>query len=142
MNENQNQGPRPQIERVIAKEFDDDANELAIKIMKTVARRPRYSFEVGRRGQGGQFVRFFPFFVTVKHAAVTYKAINEEALAALIQRAEEWMHAECQRAEDEISEAKIAKEESSLSRDKPKQRAGLKELAKRDRAIRQALDKS
>jgi hypothetical protein len=138
MNENQN--PRPQIERVVVKEFDDVANELAIKIMKTVAHRPRYSFEVGRRGQGGQFVRFFPFFVTVKHAAVTYKAINGEALATLIQRAEEWMYAECQLEEDKIIGKKIDKEESSLSRDKPKQRMGLKELAKRDRAMRQALD--
>jgi len=138
MNEHQNQ--KPQIERIVAKEFDDVPNELVVKIMKTVGFRPRYSFEVGRRGQAGQFVRFFPFFVTVKNATVTYKAINGVALGLLIQKAEEWMHQECQKSEDEIIAAKIYKEESTLTRDKPKQKAGLKELSKRDKAMRQALE--
>jgi hypothetical protein len=137
MNENQNQ--RPQIERVVAKEFNDGPNALAVKIMKTTGFRPRFSFEMGRIGQDGRFIHFFPFFVTVKNAVVSYKAINVAALGLLIQQAEEWMHQECQKGEDTIIAEKIDKEERTLTRDKPKQRAGLKELSKRDKAARQAL---
>jgi hypothetical protein len=125
---------------VPVKDITDEATGLTVRITKRDGFRAQFSTELLRRQEtNGQvrFVRHIGIFSTTSNSRVAVTRVRL-VVATIFEQAEDWIHNELQIREDEILEEKLSREQAQLSRDKPKQRPGLKALAKQDKAAKEA----
>jgi hypothetical protein len=115
---------------------------VVVTVWKLALRRPQFRFDIGCEGRDpGKTFRQFAVFTEGQGKLKFRHAWDPEVASQLVTQALEYIYGECQSVEDERIEQKAAYEQRGLIKDKPRQKLGLKELAKRDKALRQLQEK-
>lgn len=118
------------------RQFSQDG--IVVTVWKLALRRPQFRFEIGCAGkEPGKTYRQFAVFANGQGKVKFQHAWDPSVATTLVSQALEYICGECQAVEDERIEQKSAYEQRALSKDKPRKTLGLKELAKRDKALRQ-----
>ena len=124
-----------------------DDGPMAITIEKSNDYRPKYSVTVGRVIQfakdGEQTTKFVPTIqmpIEGKGKVTVATAGMVETMASLFERATAWIREDAQHAEDVYIQNQIAREARQMSRERPRERHGLKTLSRIDAAVRTAAE--
>lgn len=118
------------------RKFSQDS--IVVTVWKLPLRRPQFRFEIGCKGkEEGQVYRQFSVRSEGKGKLTFLHAWDPDVASNLVAQALEYIYGERQANEDEFIDRQTAWEQKGLAKDKPKQKLGLKELAKRDKALRQ-----
>ena len=113
-----------------------------VTVWKLPLRRPRFRFEVGCEGPENKVFRQFSVFSEGQGKLSFKHSWDGKVASELVSQALEYICGELQAAEDEWIEFRASRERSSLDRDKPKQQAGLKQLVKKDKILRDLKNSS
>lgn len=138
-NSRQTDNKRAPLEWLVCKDVFDKDSGLVVRISRADGFRPRFSLQIGKLlvdrsnpKAEPRFVRFLSIFTRAEHGVVAVEKFHV-ILAKLLEEAHQFIHVASQQREDEIIETKQTHEKRQLDRDKPKQKPGLKEIAKRDK---------
>ena len=150
MNDKRAEGNRPQGQSASqvwtpVHDVTDPTTGLTIRISRTSAERPWYSFQIGNLNLKDATDKRLRPFTRMSVVYMTTAKVAESkvpVLTRLMQEAENWAEDDAQealvmsrKANDERKlDAQIAREKAQLERQKPKQPAELKTLAKHDAA--------
>ena len=140
------QGPRPPTEWIEVKDFVDTRTALVVRVSRSSGQRPRYTYRDGRLNLEDAkkvaaleadaepfFPRLIPFIGLEAEIHNGVVEVLDDCLSDLKSAAREFVRAELQDIEDEKLAEQTRREKAQNDRQKPKQAAGLKELAKRDK---------
>lgn len=116
----------------------DESTGLCVSVQKSNHYWPKYSIQIGRMGD--RIVPYIPVHTRGDLARVSLTPTNTDTLTLLVLRAEAWIQEDATRISEERLAERQRREQEQLDRGKPKQRPGLKELAKRDKAARGTVD--
>jgi len=116
---------------VKVKEFEEKGIVISVSCLHL--RKPRFSYEVGVRVNGGKFGRFFPVLAQGQ-GRIEIVPTETDVLTKLIGEAQAWIKSQYQEAEDAAIEQRIQREQSQVNRDKPRHKPGIKTLGKADAA--------
>lgn len=122
------------------RQFKQDG--VVVTVWKLALRRPLFRFDIGCEGkEPGKPYRQFAVFSEGQGKLKFRHAWDPEVASQLVKQALEYIYGECQAVEDERIEQKSAYEQRGLNKNKPRPTLGLKELSKRDKALRQLQEK-
>lgn len=109
---------------------------MGVQIAQSNDRFPLYTWELVQLSQDGKrYSRMRVSFDGRRSGKITIPAVDQH-IAALFQLASDWIHERMQDAEDKWIEFEQDRAKKNDDRAKPKQHAGLKQLAKQDAAKR------
>lgn len=130
---------RAPLDWVVCKDVSDKDTGLTVRISRADGFRPRFSIQLGKllvdKGNPRaepRFIRHIGVFARAENGIVNVEKFYS-TFTALLQEAHKFIYEESQKREDEIIETKQSHEKRQLDRDKPKQKPGLKEIAKREK---------